>query len=55
MGFEGLEVSGFGAYRLLRGSWDLVGQVINKVTILITPLKVLRTLLTKSHGPPSIP
>ena len=29
--------------------------VINKVTILITPIKVLITLLTKSHDPPSNP
>ena len=27
--------------------------VITKVTILITPVKVLITLLTKSHDPPS--
>ena len=38
---------------LLEGSWDLVSGVINKVTILITPIKVLITLLTKSHDPPS--
>ena len=38
---------------LLRGSWDLVTRVIIKVTTLITPLRVLITLLTKSHDPPS--
>ena len=43
---------------LLRGSWDLVTGV--KVTMLIisyltTPIKVLITLLTKSHDPPSRP
>ena len=37
---------------LLGGSWDLVSEVINNVTILITPIKVLITLLTKSHDPP---
>ena len=36
---------------LLGGSWDLVNKVINKVTILITPVKALITLLTKSHDP----
>ena len=40
---------------LLRGSWDLVTRVIIKVTTLITPLRVLITLLTKSHDPPSKP
>ena len=39
--------------RLLKGSWDLVTRVIIRVTILITPIKVLITLLTKSHDPPS--
>ena len=34
---------------LLKGSWDLVTRVIIRVTILITPIKVLITLLTKSH------
>ena len=38
---------------LLRGSWDLVTRVIGKVTILITPIRVLITLLTKSHDHPS--
>ena len=38
---------------LLRGSRDLVTRVIIKVTTLITPLRVLITLLTKSHDPPS--
>ena len=42
---------------LIKGSWDLVTTVINKVTILIityiTPIRVLITLLTKSHDPPS--
>ena len=41
---------------LLKGSWDLATGVKNKVTILIithNPIKVLITLLTKSHNPPS--
>ena len=38
---------------MLKGSWDLVTRVISWVTILITPIKVLITLLTKSHDPPS--
>ena len=38
---------------ILKGSWDLVTRVIIRVTILITPIKVLITLLTKSHDPPS--
>ena len=38
---------------LLKGSWDLVTRVIIRVTILITPIKVLITLLTRSHDPPS--
>ena len=38
---------------LLKGSWDLVTRVIIRVNILITPIKVLITLLTKSHDPPS--
>ena len=46
---QGLRASG-----VLRGSWDLVTRVIIKVTTLITPLRVLITLLTKSHEPPSI-
>ena len=37
----------------LKGSWDLVTRVIIRATILITPIKVLITLLTKSHDPPS--
>ena len=32
---------------------DLVTRVIGKVTILITPIRVLITLLTKSHDYPS--
>ena len=36
----------------LKGSWDLVTRVIIRVTILITPVKVLITLLSKSHDPP---
>ena len=36
----------------LKGSWDLVTGVIIRVTILITTIKVLITLLTKSHDPP---
>ena len=39
---------GFGVFR---GSWDLVTRVISKVTILISPIKVVITLLTKSHDP----
>ena len=31
---------------LLKGSWDLVTRVIIRVTILITPIKVLITLLS---------
>ena len=38
---------------VLKGSWDLVSRVITKVTILITPIRGLITLLTKSHDPPS--
>ena len=38
---------------LLKGSWDLVTGVIIRVTILITPIKVLITSLTKSRDPPS--
>ena len=38
---------------VLKGSWDLVTRVITRVTILITPIQVLITLLTKSHDPPS--
>ena len=38
---------------ILKGSWDLVSRVIIRVTILITPIKGLITLLTKSHDPPS--
>ena len=38
----------------LKGSWDLVTRVIIRVTVLITPIKVLITLLTKSHDPPSM-
>ena len=37
----------------LKGSWDLVTGVIIEVATLITPLRVLITLLTKSHDPPS--
>ena len=37
----------------LEGSWDLVSRVITKVTTLITPIRALITLLTKSHDPPS--
>ena len=39
---------------ILKVSWDLVTRVIIRVTILITPIKVVITLLTKSHDPPSI-
>ena len=42
-------------YQVLKGSWDLVTRVITKATvlILITRIKVLTSLLTKSHDPPS--
>ena len=40
-------------FSVLKGSWDLVTGVIIRVTMLITPIKVLITLLTKSHDPPS--
>ena len=43
----------FGLLCLLKGSWDLVTRVITRVTTLINPSKVLITLLTKSHDPPS--
>ena len=39
-------------------SWDLVIRVMNKVTIeikIITPIKVLITVLAKSLDPPSRP
>ena len=39
---------------LLKGSWDLVTRVIIRVAILITPIKILITLLTKSLDPPSM-
>ena len=32
-----------GSWYLLKGSWDLVTKVIIRVTILITPIKVLIT------------
>ena len=35
---------------MLKGSWGLVTRVIIRVTILMTPNKVLITLLTKSHA-----
>ena len=38
---------------LLKGSWDLVTGVIIRITIHITPIKVLITLLTQSRDPPS--
>ena len=50
LGALGLCVRGFS---VLKGSWDLVTGVIIRVTMLITPIKVLITLLTKSHDPPS--
>ena len=46
----------FPAFRpkdLLKGSWDLATGVIIRITILITPIKVFITLLTKSRDPPS--
>ena len=50
----GCKISGSLAKRvLLGGSWDLVSRVIIRVTILITPIKGLRTVLTESHDPPS--
>ena len=36
---------------LLKGSWDLVTGVIIRITIHITPIKVLITLLTQSRDP----
>ena len=36
----------------LKGSWYLVTRVIIRVTILITPIRVLITSLTKSHDAP---
>ena len=36
--------------RLLKGSWDLVTRVIIRVTILITPIKVLITLSLNQLG-----
>ena len=50
-----MDAAPFDCAGLLRGSWDLVTRVIIKVTTLITPLRVLITLLTKSHDPPSTP
>ena len=41
---------------VLKGSWDLVTRVINKVAIVIVtynPIRVLIAVLTKSHEPPS--
>ena len=38
--------------QLLKGSRDLVTRVVVRVTILITPIKVLITILTKSHDHP---
>ena len=42
---------------LLEGRGDLVSRVISKLTIyvLIAPILVLITLLTKSHDPPRNP
>ena len=37
----------YAKFSLLKGSWDLVTRVIIRVTILITPIKVIITLLTK--------
>ena len=45
-------------FPLLGGSGDSVSRVISKVTIVISTykqIKVLITLLTKSHDPPSNP
>ena len=36
---------------ILKGSWDLVTRAIIRVTILIIPIRVLTTLLAKSHDP----
>ena len=52
-GALGLKVQGLGCLGLLNGSWDLVTRVIIEVTILLTPIGVLITSLTKSHDPPS--
>ena len=42
-----------GGVGVLGGSGDLVTRVIDKVTILITPVKVFIIVHTKSHEPPS--
>ena len=53
-GREGVAGCGaLGERLVLKGSWDLVTRVISIISIPITPLKVLITLLTKSHDPPS--
>ena len=48
-----LQTESSSAHALLKGSWDLVTRVIIRVTILITPIKVIITYLTKSHDPQS--
>ena len=56
VGYFGLTLRGRDPWlqgKLLKGSWDLVTRVIFRVTILITPIKVLIALFTKSHDPPS--
>ena len=49
---EGLFFSGWQGI-LIKESWDLVTRDMIRVTILITPIRVLITLLTKPHDPPS--
>ena len=48
MGFH-FEGPGALGWSLLKGSWDLVTRVVTGVTkLVITPIKVLRNILTKS-------
>ena len=35
------------------GPWDIVNRVLNRITILITPIRVLITSCTKFHDPPN--
>ena len=55
---ESWESAGVKFRGLLKGSWDLVTRVINKASyfqLLVTPIKVLIAVLTKSPDPPSRP
>ena len=49
LGSFGLGYMVYGLGAVLKGSWNLVSKVITKVAILITPIRGLITLLTKSH------